>query len=129
VITRDQDRGDCKAIKQHLIKLVGNRFNAPVLYRIVCRELECWFLGDLSAIEEAFPGSRATSYSNKKRYRNVDKVMNADQILLNMIPQYRGRQYLPKLETADSIAHHLTIDGNCSKSFNHFISGIKKLLS
>lgn len=129
VITRDQDREDCKAVKQHLTELVGKRCNAPVLYRIVCRELECWFLGDLPAIEKAFPRFKAAKYMNKQRYKDVDEVMDAEAVLLDIIPQYKGRQYLPKIETASQIAPYLIIDGNRSKSFNHFISGIQKLLA
>ncbi|OQY59094.1 MAG: hypothetical protein B6245_08440 [Desulfobacteraceae bacterium 4572_88] len=129
IVTRDQDRGDCKVVKQTLTELVGNRCDAPILYRVVCRELECWFLGDLSAIEKAFPRFNAARYAGKKEYRDVDKIMNADQVILDMIPQYKGRQYLPKLETASKISPHLSIDGNISTSFRHFVSGIKKMLT
>ncbi len=129
LITRDQDNGDCKIVKKHLKEIVGNRCNSPVLYRIVCRQLECWFLGDLHALERAYPRFRADHHLNKKNYRDVDSLMNAESLLLDIIPEYKGRQHLPKIETAAKIAPYLDIEQNTSTSFRHFVSGMQKLLT
>lgn len=53
-IIRDQDSGDCKEIKQQLKNLSNNSGRSDTLIRIVCHELESWFLGDLAAVEKAF---------------------------------------------------------------------------
>jgi hypothetical protein len=102
--------------------------NAPVLYRIVCRQLECWFLGDLTAVEKAFSRFKAKNYVNKQDYRHVDSVMNAESLLLDIIPEYRERRHFPKIEAAGKIASYLSIDQSNSDSFKHFISGVQKII-
>ncbi len=129
LIIRDQDSGDCEEIKRSLIDIVGENCACPVLFRIVCRELECWFLGDPDAIEQAFPRFKARQHKNKKLFRNVDSIPNAPQILLKMIPDYKDRTYLPKMETAKRIALMMHIDSNKSLSFRHVLTGIQKLIS
>ena len=54
--------------------------------------------------------------------------MNAPILLKNIIPEYSGLAYLPKIECAIKIASHLNIDSNKSGSFNSFVGGIKKFL-
>ena len=54
LILRDNDRGDCRARKAHLASLVdagGKTGQAKV--RIVCQELEAWFLADVPALVSA----------------------------------------------------------------------------
>jgi len=50
-------------------------------------------------------------------------------MLLNIIPEYKGREHLPKIETAGKVAKYLSIDENRSASFQNFISGVQKLIS
>ncbi len=128
LIVRDQDSGDCKKVKKHLLRIIGKRSVSPTLVRIVCRELEAWFLGDLNAIHKAYPRVKPQQHSNKADFRNVDVIQNANRFLLAIIPEYKYRESLPKLEVAESIAPHLNLKNNSSASFNHFISGVEKLV-
>lgn len=129
LIIHDKDDKECKEVKQQLVDIVGNKSSYPILFRIICHELECWFLGDMDAIEKAFPRFKAKHYKNKNLYRNVDNITNAPQILRQIIPEYKNTIFLPKIETSRKIAPYLNIDRNSSQSFKHFILGVKKLIA
>lgn len=129
LIARDQDSGDCIKIKEKIKQIIAGKSHAPTLIRIVCRELEAWFLGDLRAVQLAYPRVKPEQYVNKADFRNVDLIQNANEFLLNIIPEYKGRETLPKLEVAESIGPHLDLNNNSSSSFNFFVSGVKKLIS
>ena len=100
-----------------------------MLVRIVCRELEAWFLGDLFAVNKAYPGVKIEKFKGKSDFRNVDAIQNTSKFLLSIIPEYKKRESLPKLEVAESIAPHMSLGNNTSESFNFFVSGVKKLVA
>lgn len=129
LITRDQDSGDCREVKTRLNEIAFEYCQCPYLIRIVCHELESWFLGDLNAIKCVFPRFNADAYRNKTELRNVDKVISPNEYLLKIIPEYNGRTYLPKLETAEKISPYLDLDNNTSASFNISISAIINLVN
>ena len=129
LIVRDQDSGDCKKVKQHLKRIIKNRSFAPTKVRIVCRELEAWFLGDLEALKNAYPRVKPEKYIGKAEFRDVDIIQNANKLLLTIIPEYDKLEFLPKLEVAENIAPFLNLENNRSTSFINFIKGIAKLLS
>jgi uncharacterized protein YktA (UPF0223 family) len=56
--------------------------------RIVCTELESWFLGDFQAIEKTF-NIDLKNRKNKTIYRNPDAIRNAKQELKRLVPQYQ----------------------------------------
>jgi hypothetical protein len=123
LITRDQDTADCKKVKSELIDIVKD--NCYCEYS--CKELESWFIGDLKAIENAFPRFRASQYENKAKYRNVDDIPKPSADLLKLIPEYSNRKFLPKLEISEKIAEHMNPEKNKSKSFSQTIIAIKRL--
>ena len=95
---------------------------------LVCKELESWILGDLSAIEKAFPRFKSELYAEKAQMKNVDKIKGKpSDFLLRIIPEFKDRKKLPKLEFSKKIAPFLDIDNNTSPSFNHTIHAIKQL--
>jgi len=121
LITRDQDDTDCVKLKKELRDIVEDNCACEFSIRIICKELESWFLGDMDAIEQAYPRFKASHYVNKAEYRNVDKIQTPNKQLLKLIPEYSNRLTLPKLETSANIAQHMDLDGNTSESFNHTI--------
>lgn len=127
MIVRDQDSADCVILKQHLTAIVAEYCNAPYLIRIVCRELECWYLGDLKAIQSAYSRFNIKKHENKKDFRNVDVLQNAVILLKSIIPEYSSHKHLPKIECANKIAPLLDVEFNTSESFLQFVSGVKKL--
>jgi hypothetical protein len=122
IILRDQDSGDCIAIKKRL-KVICDQSNKPdALVRIVCRELESWFLGDLAAIEAGLSLTGLAQRQSKKKYRDPDSYNNAKQILVELTNgQYR------ETSSSRAIGPHLNPEKNTSHSFRVFITGVKKL--
>ena len=129
LVTRDQDSSDCKDLKQNLLQIIGLNCHCDFLIRIVCRELEAWYLGDMLAIEKAYPRFKHEQHVNKAEYRNVDRLQNPNRELLKIIPEYSSREYLPKLEAAEYISPYLSLENNNSESFNQTITAILKLVS
>ena len=128
LVTIDQDTNDCKLLKQKLTNIISENCNCDYKIRIVCKELESWLLGDLSAIEKAFPRFKSVLYSDKEQMRNVDKIKGKpSDFLLRIVPEFKDRKKLPKLESSKKIAPFLDIDNNNSESFNHTINAIRQL--
>jgi len=121
LIIHDQDSNDCKILKNDLSKLCEST-NIPVVIRIACRELENWYLGDMQAIEKVYPESKATSLTRKAKYRNPDKVFGAHELkkMTSNFSKTRASREIPK---------HMIISSNNSPSFNHFLTGLTKLIS
>jgi hypothetical protein len=129
IICRDQDSALCREVKQKIIELVNGNIFCHFKVRIVCKELESWFLGDLDAVSNAYPRFNPDSISGKAKLRNVDEIVNPAQYLLKSIPELVHKEHLPKIENARKIAPFLTIEGNYSKSFIQMIEAVKYLAS
>jgi hypothetical protein len=129
LIVRDKDGHDCLKLKQELVNIMTLTCQSPYRVRIVCRELEAWYLGDVDAIEQAYPRFKADNHRNKQLFRDVDSIGNPVQILLQQVPDYKDRAHLPKLEIAERIAPHLAIERNQSVSFQQFVRAVQQLIS
>jgi hypothetical protein len=128
LITIDQDANDCKELKQKLINIIHDNCGCTYKIRIVCKELESWLLGDLQAIEKAYPRFRSATFAQKKQIINVDKIKGKpSDFLLRIVPDFKDRKKLPKLEFSKKIAPFLDIENNTSSSFKHTINAIKQL--
>ncbi len=129
LVTRDQDNEDCKQLKNNILEKLNDNCSSTYLVRIVCRELESWFLGDMIAIENTYNRFKSEQHVNKKLYRDVDSIKYPNKELLKLIPEYNGRSKLPKLEVSEKISTHLSLERNTSTSFKFFIEGVRKLTS
>jgi hypothetical protein len=127
LITRDQDNEDCMDVKQSILKELNGKCHCPYFVRIICRELESWFLGDLAAIQSAYPRFKPEQYIHKAEFRDVDDIDYPSRKLMTIIPEYSKRDTLPKLEVSGAIAPLLDLEKNSSPSFNHTIAAIRKL--
>ena len=124
VIVHDQDSHDCKKLKAELSQLCQNPDNRKILIRIICHELESWFLGDLAAVENAYKLSTGSlsKLQNKNKFRNPDRLNSAKQEIKKLVPEYYAGTH------SKQIAPHLSVSRNASHSFQVFCSGIKKLI-
>ncbi|MCU0327230.1 MAG: DUF4276 family protein [Spirosomaceae bacterium] len=122
VILHDQDSNDCKELKRIIQDICQSNGNCPVMIRIVCKELESWYLGDMSAIEKVYPKFKARNYQNKEKFRNPD-LCNAFDELRKLIPE------IQKGFASKNIPKYLNITQNQSISFQQFLSGINKFLN
>lgn len=125
VILRDNDGGDCIGLKGRLRALAAARPESEVLIRIVCQELESWFLGDLQAIRVAMGRLPVHARQDSSTFREPDRLTNAAAELgrLTGIPG--------KLARAAAIARHLDVDParNRSRSFGVFVSGLQRFVA
>lgn len=121
IIMQDQDSNDCRLLKQELQALCNDYKSMPVLIRIVCRELEAWYLGDMDAIQKAYPTFKAKNYSSKSKFRKPDQC-NAKDELRKILPSYQ------ETSAARNIAPHIKIDNNNSESFRQFVIGLKRFI-
>lgn len=127
IVLHDQDNADCKALKEALLDDLKN-CHCPYKVRIVCTELESWFLGDLEAIAKAYKKFKPAQHRTKKPFRNVDTIKKPWQTLLKIVPEFQRHQFLPKVTFAQEVAEHLSLEQNTSASFHQFIKGIQSLI-
>ena len=122
VVVRDNDGGDCKALKARLNDLCIEGERSDTLVRIVCQELEAWYLGDLAAVAEAYQKPALALLQRKTAYRNPDRMTKPSKRMLDLVPDFA------KIAGAKAIAPHLSLDDNHSRSFQVFIDGVRRLM-
>ena len=84
VILRDQDGDDCKLLKARLCEIAAQG-GCAFTVRVVCNELESWFLGELESVEAAYPASKATKWKNAAKFRVPDDLGNASEELEKLV--------------------------------------------
>lgn len=118
LILRDNDGGDCRALKQHLASLCRQAGREEATVRIVCQELEAWYLGEPEALAQAFGLPRLRRLGDQARYRDPDRVTRPSDALAQEIPEFQ------KVSGARRMADHLSSQRNRSRSFHAFIEAI-----
>lgn len=121
IILHDQDSADCKILKEDLSERCGDH-SIPILIRIVCRELESWYLGDLKAVEKAYPNFKSIKYKRKVQFRNPD-LLNAKDKLKKILPEYK------EIASSREISKFMNVEQNRSISFNNFVLGIQSIFN
>jgi hypothetical protein len=122
IVLHDQDSNDCHALKQELVEVCRNANHQDAIIRIVCRELESWYLGNLSAVEEAFGlTALVKKYDNKARFRNPDTIGSPAEELMRIVPEYRK---VSGSQSIGAVFDHTTVN---SKSFEVFLTGLNRL--
>lgn len=121
VVLRDQDAGDCHAIKAHLQDLVPQDKRALTTIRIACRELEAWALGDWAAIADAYDRPKLAELDRKSLFRSPDGLSAPVLELRKHLPGYQKR------DGARRLGRRLTPERNRSKSFRVFCRTITAL--
>jgi hypothetical protein len=123
VVMRDQDSGDCIAIKSGLVQKCANAGKPDTLVRIACRELESFYLADLAAVAATIGPATLPELQNKQRYRTPDVIQNPATELKKIAPAYQ------KISGSRAIGKHLDLDNHRSHSFGLLVSGIRALLN
>jgi len=123
VIVRDNDNADCVDVKKRIATLCATAERPDTLVRLVCQELESWYIGDLEALSNAFPDATVHTTRNQKRYADPDSWQKPSNEVRTLIPSFQ------KLSGARAIAPHLDVSGgtNTSRSFNAFLSGVTRI--
>lgn len=124
-ILHDQDSNDCTKLKADLLAICQQAGKPDATIRIICHELESWFLGDLAAIEQAYklkPQSLSNN-QNQRKFRDPDRLNSAKDELKKLVSEYYPGTH------SREIATYLSLSDNKSRSFQVFIDGINKILS
>ena len=101
---------------------VRGRTSATVV-RIACRELESFYLGDLTAVERGLKVSGLSRKQQSKKFRQPDSTQNPKRELR----QLTANRYQP-IAGSRAIAPHMDLTGvNRSCSFNVLLSGVTRL--
>lgn len=137
----DADSADCRSLKAELEDMVagaglstcrqpGPGSTVQVMTWIAVEELEAWFLGDASAVAQAYPRIPAT-FANRRKYRDPDAVSGGTWEALEKLLQEAGYYQggLGKVDAARRIATHMNPCSNRSRSFLGFAQRLTDLLS
>lgn len=122
IVVRDQDRADCLDVKGRLQALCAATGREGTLIRIACRELEAWYLADLAAVDRAYDTGLARQ-QGKKKFRYPDQLGSPSRELAALVPDFR------KVDGARRLGPLLDIENQRSKSFSHFVRGLRRLLA
>ncbi len=117
LVMRDRDSADCEKIKEVLVSkcrqsgVPDTRFRV----RIACGELESFYLGDFSAIAQAYENPSLQRKSYGKKYRNPDALGNPCEEFFKLIGEPQA-----KMRAAQLLGQHINLDhyeDNRSSSF------------
>lgn len=120
LILRDNDRGDCTARKAHIHGLIAPTGKAAQCkIRIVCQELEAWFLADVPALVKAgyVESGKSPSYTKG----------DPDLIDYPVHMMEKLRSGYGKISGAHAIAPHLDPENVRSASFRNTVQAIRAL--
>ena len=122
VVLRDNDGGDCLALKDKLAKLCleGHRCD-NVLVRIACQELEAWYIGEPDALADAYGDEDLRDIGRKARFRDADTVQQPSATLKRLVPEFQ------KVSGARLMARFLSRERNSSTSFQVLLAGVDRL--
>ena len=122
IILRDNDGSDCVDLKQRLVSRVPGHVT-DYLVRIVCQELESWFLGDLAAVAAAYPVAARHQQFKSLARSDPDQFTNASELIASLT----GTR--TKIARAGEIAKQMQPASNRSTSFQVFVSGLSRFVS
>ena len=123
VVVRDSDGANCIEIKDRIRQLCISGSREDTLIRIVCQELEAWYLGDPDAMATAFGDNALRRIRDRPRYRQPDNIAKPSHVVERIVGGYG------KTSGARLMAQHLTRQGNRSHSFEAFLNGIERILA
>lgn len=122
VIVRDNDNANCTDIKQRYLAICHAAGRPDTLVRLVCQELESWYIGDLQALAEAFDNPKLDTPALRKRFADPDGDWEKpSREVERLIPSFQ------KIGGARSMAHSLQFEGNRSRSFQVFVDGVRRV--
>ena len=121
VVIRDNDGGDCRALKGRLETLCHESEREDVLVRIACQELEAWYLGEPDALADAFGDESLRDIGQKAPFRDADAVQQPSAALERLVPEFQ------KVSGARRMARFLSRERNRSTSFQVLLAGVDRL--
>jgi hypothetical protein len=121
VIVRDNDGANCVDLKARLRALCTDGGRPQTLIRLVCQELESWYLGDLAALAAAFGQPNANTAAHRRRFANPDDVQKPSEEVKRLVPTFQ------KNSGARAMARHPSAENNSSLSLRAFVAGVRRM--
>jgi hypothetical protein len=120
VVVRDNDNTDCVALKARLVKLT-NKTSHQLLIRLICQELESWYLGDPDSLEKAYPSAKKGIANLAKRFPDPDTCQKPSRELERDLEDFQ------KNDAARRMGRLLQYQNSRSISFRVFSEGVVRL--
>ncbi|MEG2327761.1 MAG: DUF4276 family protein [Akkermansia sp.] len=117
LVMRDRDSAQCMEIKESLVDKC-RQSGVPDTHfrvRIACGELESFYLGDFSAIAQAYENPSLQRKSSLSKYRNPDNLGNPCEEFFKLVGEPQA-----KIRAAQLLGQHINLDNyenNRSLSF------------
>ncbi len=89
--------------------------------RLVCQELESWYIGDLRALANAFDAPKIDTPAHRKRFVLPDGWQKPSVEVKRLVPTFQ------KISGARALSQHLNAAGNLSRSFQVFVAGAQRI--
>ncbi|WP_333878886.1 DUF4276 family protein [Methylobacter sp.] len=133
IVVCDLDDKCLKSFRSELIELLNTCNPRPeARFCIAVEEGEAWFLGDISAIKQAYPKAKdavLNAYVSDSICGAWERLADAVykggcQRLSGLGWQMVGAE---KSEWAENITPHMSLDNNTSPSFNYFLGKLREL--
>ena len=121
VVVCDNDGGDCHILKRRLAGMCDGAGRRDTLIRIACQELEAWYLGEPSALANAYGQPGLSTVARKARYRDPDAVQKPSARLARLAPRFQ------KMSAARLMATRLSEESNRSPSFRAFVAAVRRI--
>ena len=124
VIVRDNDNVDCVALKSRYVAICVVCGRPESVVRLVCQELESWYLGDLWAMAHAFSKPNLDTPGHRKRFADPDSWQKPSLEVGRLVEDFG------KVAGARAMAGHLRAgEYNRSASFRVFVDGVQQVAS
>ena len=122
IILCDQDSADCVERKNQLAAQVPARHQPNAVVRIVCTELEGWYLADRRALIEALPSLAELSAWPRDLREPPDSIHRPARRLAQLAP-FRKR------DLAREMGQRISLQPGASHSFNLFLQTLNQILA
>lgn len=124
IVMRDQDAApDCGVIKEALLaRCTAAGRQSVSLVRVACRELESFYLADLSAVEIGLGTKGLAKQQKSAKFRQPDLLQNPCNELIALT-----KLRYQKVGGSRLIGKHLDLKNERSISFKNLIAGIKRM--
>jgi len=131
IVLVDRDNENCIGLKKNIKKKMEDHCSCEYKIRIVCHELEAWFLGDMDAIKKCSERFKPDSYRNKAQYRDIDSIRmpKPSTLIEKIVPNWQTTYYSSKPKFASEISKHISLENKANKShsFNVFLETVKSI--
>lgn len=122
VIVRDNDNADCHALKARYVTVCKDSGRPESLVRLVCQELESWYLGDLWAMAQAFGQPNLDTPGLRKRFIAPDSWQKPSVEVGRLVTDFG------KVAGARAMSAHIRRgDQNRSSSYRVFLAGVQQV--